>query len=112
MTAHKLKPEELFESIERFIADSQKLLERGEITELTGLDARIEILCDEVAQLTTDDRIKYADRMQRLFDSLSVLGKNMEKARDMLGSEIRSLSGQQKAHMAYRSVATKKKEEE
>lgn len=111
MSTPKIKPEELFDGIERFIADSRALMERGEMTELAGLDAHIQTLCDEVLQLTADDRARYAERMKQLFEALAALGKSMEQMRDAVGSEIRSLSGQQKAHMAYRTVAAQKKEE-
>jgi hypothetical protein len=99
------KPTEmLFREIETFITDSSALLDAGDYLELSGLDSQVRTLCEAVLQLSQEERIAYADRLQQLLADLKILGDRMVHQRDQLAEEIRGLSQHKKASKAYKIV--------
>ncbi len=93
----------LFTSIEKFVSDSRSLLSDGASVEMAGLDRQVQALCEQVLQLSGDDREKYADLLQSLLDELTALGGDLLKQRDALAHEIRYLSSHKKASVAYKT---------
>ncbi len=99
-----MKAEQLFDEIGQFVKESHALLESGAIMELTGLDERVRTLCDQVLQLTQEERLMYADRLQELLEKLNGLGQALVSERDKLGEEASQLTQHKKAHVAYRTA--------
>jgi hypothetical protein len=97
-----MKAQTLFENIEQFVAESHSLLEKGAIMELAGLDEHVRSLCDQVLSMSQDDRILYADKLQKLLGDLKNLGEALAQQRDAVASEIRNMSKHQKANVAYK----------
>lgn len=97
-------PDRLFDEIAGFIDESRKLLAQGAMMELAGMDDQVKKLCEEVTQLSKDDREKYAGRMQELLKGLQALGEEMTSKRDELAKDMRSLTDHQKANVAYRTA--------
>lgn len=107
----------LFDDIERFITESRALLKAGEMLEMQGLDEQVRTLCQTVLQLSQEERVAAADRMQHVLAELKALGESMTETRDNLAEEIRGLSTQKKAATAYKIADSrddfgKRKEEE
>jgi hypothetical protein len=96
--------EALFDGIAQFIAESRALLDANKMLELSGLDDHVQSLCDAVLQLSQEDRLKYADRLQFLLGDLKALGDNMVEKREVLAEEMRHVSHHKKASTAYRVV--------
>jgi len=92
----------LFDGIMQFIAESRELLESGAVMELAGLDDQVRSLCDAVLQLSQEERVLYADRLQHVLADLQILGEAMVTQRDLVAEEIRSISHHKKAASAYR----------
>lgn len=105
-------PESLFDNISKFIAESRALLEQGALMELSGLETQVQALCEQVQNLSDQERMQYADRMQQLFADLKGLEDSMLAARDALGKDIRALGDRQKANVAYRSAGAHSKRED
>lgn len=97
-------PELLFEQIEKFIAESRHLLAEGSLVELDGLDNQVRHMCQVVLELTQEERVKHADRMQQLLWSLGDLGEAMSHYREAMAEEIRHLSQHRRANVAYQTV--------
>ncbi len=106
-----MKPENLFNDIEKFVGDSRAMLKQGTLVELSGLENRILILCEEVAILSQDERLHYAPRLQQLMADLTALGEEITAQRDAVAEEIRQLPGHKKAHAAYRVIEATDEEE-
>jgi len=104
MNAKSPAAEKLFDDIAQFIAESRDILESGAIMELNGLDEQVRSLCDAVLQLSQNERITYADRLQQLLGDLKALGDAMVTQRDELAEEMRGVPQHKKAHKAYRIV--------
>jgi len=98
------KTRELFDGISRFVQDSHDLLKRGAIMELKGLDDQVAALCKEVLLLSQDERVRYADDLQRLLGELNGLGEALTLHRDTMANEILNLSQHRKASVAYRTT--------
>jgi hypothetical protein len=96
--------EKLFNDIASFIDQSRTLLHQGALTELAGLDEQVRILCDAVLQLSQDERVRYADKLQELLGGLKALGDEMVVSREKLANEIRGVSHLKKANTAYRTA--------
>ena len=96
--------EALFDKIAAFIAESRELLEAGKMLELAGLDDHVHSLCEAVLQLSQDERLQYAGRLQHLLGELKTLGESMVEKRDAMAEEIRHMSHHKKASTAYRIV--------
>lgn len=94
----------LFREIEHFISESRKLLQSGDYLEMSGLDDQVRSLCETVLLLSQEERIAYADRLQKLLADLKALGDAMVVQRDQLADEIRSVSHHKKASKAYKIV--------
>lgn len=110
-------PEKMFEGISRFIDDSRNLLKEGAVMELSGLDEQVRGLCEQMLELSQDDRIMYADKLQKLLGELKKLGEELVVHRDAMVKEIQHISEHRKANVAYRTADAsddfgKKKEEE
>lgn len=104
MSTETKKAEKLFKEIEQFIADSQNLLEEDSILELSELDGKVKILCEEVLSLSQDERIKYSEELQKLFNDLTKLGESLTAHRDGLASSIVDMGEHKKAASAYHSA--------
>lgn len=100
----KVEPPKLFEQIERFIAESTQLLQEGAIIELSGLDDHVRALCEAVLQLSQQERVEYADKLQSLLGDLNALGETLVAQRDQIGREISGLARHKKANTAYTVV--------
>jgi hypothetical protein len=98
------KAEVLFADIAQFVSDSQSLLEQGAILELAGLDENVRMLCEQVLELSQDERIQYADHLQTLMADLQKLGEMLVAHRDSMGDDIRGLPQHRKASTAYRTA--------
>lgn len=98
------KTEALFQDISRFVADSHTMLSQGAIMELKGLDEQVARLCKEMLLLSQDERLRYAEDLQRLLNELNGLGEALTKHRDSMAADIRNLSQHRKASTAYRTV--------
>lgn len=103
MSAHE-KTQQLFSDISRFVAESRSMLAAGAVMELSGLDAQVARLCKEVLQLSQDERVRYADDLQRLLSELNGLGEALMRQRDFVSSEILNLPNRLKASTAYRTI--------
>ncbi len=102
------KAEALFAEIAVYIKESHRLLEQGALLELNGMDEQVKVLCDEVMGLSDAQRVKYAERLQELFASLTMLEQVMRQARDAMSGDIRSISNHHHASVAYRKGETDK----
>ena len=105
MTQSKTQSTEaLFNGIALFIEESRARIAADNILELSGLDAHVQMLCEEVLLLSQDERLKYADRLQKLLGDLKELGDILVEKRDLVAGEIRSVPQHKKANTAYRIV--------
>jgi hypothetical protein len=84
MSPPETSTEKLFNDIASFIDQSRSLLQQGALAELAGLDEQVRILCDAVLQLSQDERVRYADKLQELLGGLKSLGDEMVASRDKL----------------------------
>ena len=96
--------EALFTRIEQFIKQSRAMLAEGGDVDATGLDEQVQHLCRTVLQLSQQERVAHADRMQELLQGLHDLGEDMVTQRDALKSELQQLNQQKKAQKAYKVV--------
>ncbi len=97
-------PDELFNGIAQFVSDSQALLLEGGMMEIAGLDDRVRELCEAVLELSQEERVRYADRLQQLLGDLNALGEALVVQRDAVSNELQGLSHHRKANTAYRIV--------
>ena len=108
-----MNPEQLFDDIAQFVAESRALLKKGAVMDLAGLDQRVMLLCEEALLLPQSERVRYAKQLQQLLNDLNALGKELEASRDAVAEEMRNTPQHKKAHVAYRKTeASDKKEEE
>ncbi|MCE2926408.1 MAG: hypothetical protein LW823_02000 [Rickettsiales bacterium] len=96
--------EKLLEQISGYVEESRALLNHGSVLELSGLDERIAHLCEEAQKLTSDDRSRYADKLELLFKELSSLGEDLALHRDAVAGEMKVGGAHRKAASAYRST--------
>lgn len=101
------EPQKLFEDISSFIKNSRKSLGNGGNVDMAGMDAQVQNLCSRVLELSPDERIKYADALQELYDGLQALGNDMAAQKVEMAREIRHLSSHKKASVAYRTADAK-----
>lgn len=104
MKAASPATEKLFNDISQFITHSKALLDQGAMAELAGLDEQVRTLCDAVLQLSQDERIRYADKLQELLGGLKVLGDEMVAKRDQVADQIRGVPNFKKASVAYKTA--------
>jgi hypothetical protein len=106
-----MNPEKLFNDISKFVSDSRALLQQGTVMELSGLENRILLLCEEVLVLSQEERLIYAKRLQQLMADLAALGEEITAQRDAVAKEIQQLPGHKKANKAYRKPEADDKED-
>jgi hypothetical protein len=99
--------QDLFENVAKFVQDSKTLIAKGAMVEMAGLDKQVHSLCEQILQLSQEDRLKYADMLQDLLTQLKILGEDLVRQREALAHEIRYLSSHKKASVAYKTADSK-----
>lgn len=92
----------LFSDISQYIADCRALLDSGNVVELSGLDDKIRILCEQTMELTPQDKDVYAERLGVLAVELEALSSALHEQKQMVEREIDQVAGSRKASIAYK----------
>lgn len=100
----QLNPEKFFDDVSKFIAESRAIIERGDVVQLDGLDEEVARLCEAVLHLSQDERLKYADTLQRLLKDLNLLATELTTQRDTIAAQIHDLSDHRRANVAYKKA--------
>lgn len=74
---------------------------RGEAVDLTGLDVKVEALCQAVAGLPEAERAPFKRRLIDLMDRLNKLVATLETQRAAISDDIRGLTSRHRAVSAY-----------
>ena len=102
--ANSANVQDLFRDIEEYISQSMEFLAQGQIMELNGLDQQVHRLCQEVVQLSDEERERHAERMQVMVASLSTLAEALQKQKDVIGAELNQSHVARKASIAYKQA--------
>jgi gas vesicle protein len=102
-----MNPEQLLEEISQFVSDSRDVLKQGAMMELSGLENRVLLMCEQIAVLSQEERDQYADRLRQLMGDLTALSEEIMEQRDKLTDEIRNLPSHHKAHKAYQTTSVR-----
>lgn len=94
-------PEQLWEKITSFVRISQEHVTAGGEANLSGLDEKVQQLCDAILNMSGPDAIAYEKKLIILNDSLTVLRDAMEKNQAKVRDELSSLDLRHKAARAY-----------
>lgn len=109
MKEKPMSPDQMLSEIEDFVKTNAALVEKGKFVELRGLDSQVEKLCHAVANLTREQAVAYADRLQALHTALTQLGEELTAERDSLRGKIENLSNFRKASVAYATSSAMRK---
>lgn len=107
MSAQTLSNEfamQLFSDISDYIASSMALLEKGEVENLSGLDQKIQHLCETIVHLSESDRLLYAEKLEQLNIDLLHLSDAMHRHKATITAEINKTSNVRKASIAYKTA--------
>ena len=88
MTQTNIPAEKVFNAISQYVAHSKAQLEAGQVVDLSDLDTYVQTLCEVILELSQEERLRYADRLQKLLGDVSALGETLMQKRDELGVEI------------------------
>lgn len=101
MTSQKDTPEQLWEHIARFVVDTQEHVAQGGDADLSGLDAKVQELCDAVLDLPSAEAAVYQERLAALGSALENLKSGLELVQGEIEDELSTLDRRQKAAKAY-----------
>ncbi|MBM3617469.1 MAG: hypothetical protein FJX23_02875 [Alphaproteobacteria bacterium] len=105
MSKHKETPEELWEHIARFVLATQEHVSNGGDADLSGLDAKVQELCDAILDLPREEAAVYEERLGALGEALETLKLGLENVQGDIEAELSSLDRRQKAAKAYTTAA-------
>lgn len=83
--------------IERF----RTCLAEGSVIDLTGLDRRIEGMCNAIIELPEDQRATVKATLIGLIDELNGLVEVLSRQQDKVSEELKGVASRQKAVSAY-----------
>ncbi len=89
-----------FTEMERYIEGSRKAVAEAKDFDLTGLDGKIDALCNMILELSQEERILYEVDLQNLLGNLNALGNEM---RDQF-SNVQEIPQHRKASIAYQTA--------
>jgi hypothetical protein len=93
--------------IERF----RSCIAEGSVIDLTGLDQRIEGMCDAIIQLPEDQRVTVKATLIGLIDELNGLVELLSQQQDKVSEDLKGVASRQKAVSAYgKSTNTTKRD--
>lgn len=101
MTSQTETPEQLWEQIALFVVKTQEHVAQGGDADLSGLDAKVQELCDAVLDLPSEEAAVYEERLGALGEALENLKTGLEQVQGEVEEEISSLDRRQKAVKAY-----------
>lgn len=99
-----LDADKLFDDISKFIADSRAIIAQGDVVKLDDLDGEVKRLCEAVFELSEEERVKYASRMQELLKDLNALGEELTEQRDQVATQLHNMADHRRAHVAYKTA--------
>ncbi len=102
-------PDKLFADITRFIAENERLMKEGNLTQLKGLDDQVARLCAEALELTGEQCAQYADKLQHIVASLHRLQQTMMEEKEEIAKQLSGLPTHKKAHVAYQKTESSDK---
>ncbi len=94
-------PDVLFAEISDYVRQADKLTQKGEATDLTGLDIAIRALCDGVMKLPVEQAKAYNDKLQELMLAIEAMQEKMIALQGKIAVTMKSLGKQKKAAKAY-----------
>lgn len=96
------EPQALLDSITGFVANAKEAAERGEEVDLTGLDDRIQELCNGLLDIPREEAQGFMGKLQALNSDLTELRQHLEVMRENVQEKLNTLNAQQKAARAYK----------
>lgn len=94
---------ELLEQIHSFIALSKEHVAQGGDADLSGLDGKVQELCEKVLDMPKPEADVYGKELAILADELTELRAGMETAQVEVREQISALNARQKAAKAYKT---------
>ena len=94
-------PEQLLAGLDAYINAANTMLDEGNMVDLAGLDAVVDILCARVLALDVEEGRPYAERFDVLNERLSALQEKMVATQTQLKKEVAESNKRQKASRAY-----------
>lgn len=94
-------PEQLLAGLDAYITAAHEMLAAGNMVDLAGLDAVVDVLCARVVKLTPDEGRPFADKFDALHARLGALQEKMVQTQAELKAELEASNKRQKASRAY-----------
>lgn len=95
-------PRRILNDIRTYIHDALEICERGEYIELSGLDTRVQEMCEAIGGMSREQAVEFADDLDIMMQQLEVLQRVFQERRDALGEELNGTSRHQQAAKAYK----------
>lgn len=94
-------PEQLLAGLDAYITAAHAMLEAGDMVDLAGLDAVVDVLCARVVALTPEEGKPFADQFDALHARLGVLQELMVSTQAQLKADLEASNKRHKASRAY-----------
>lgn len=104
MTENATRPQELLETIRQFVETAKAHVAEGGEAELTGLDAKVQELCEAVLDMPKSEADNYSKPLQQLAEDLTVLKVEMETTQAEIRQQLDALNLRHKAAKAYKTT--------
>ena len=102
--AEATTPQELLQQIHAFIAVTREHVGTDAEVDLSGLDDKVQQLCEAVLDMPKPEADQYTDALQTLAEELTVLKSGMEQAQTGVREQIDALNLRHKAVKAYKTT--------
>lgn len=94
-------PQQLLAGLEAYINAADGMLDAGNMVDLAGLDAVVDVLCARVVKLTPEEGKTFAEKFDMLHERLGALQEKMIATQGEIKAELEQSNKRQKASRAY-----------
>ncbi len=96
----------LIDEMHRYITDVRDNLEKDPGAPIEGMDERVALICQKVAQLDREEAKQFEAGLQGVMEEVELLQKSLETARDATLGTLKNTEKHRKAAGAYFQQST------
>lgn len=102
MSVSYLPPDILRKSVFDLINECRGKLREG-VVDISQVEDSVRAYCESIAKLPQEDGMKHKESLHELMELITKLGEELTEMRDKVKTQLSSLEGVRKAHIAYKN---------
>lgn len=95
-------PQQMFDMVHGFLAKAREALASGDVVDLSGVEGKVQELCDRVMHMPVGQAQVFRDQLATLAEDFTAFRQELETAQAEVKGAVDGLNLREKAAKAYR----------